>query len=213
MFNKIPWLAIAFLLTGCVTSKSSLPNRKTQTLTTKIKQIIKPGHYQGHYKVGQPYVIKNKKYHPKQYNYYSEVGMASWYGKRYGFHGKLTANGEIFDTNSLSAAHKTLPLPCIAKVTNLKNKKSIIVLVNDRGPFHKDRIIDLSERAADVIDVKNDGVAKVKVQYLKQETNKFLKQIKLHPKHGAKAKEKMDNPTCNTKCKVKTINHVHKLKH
>ncbi len=95
---------------------------------------------------------------------YSETGYASWYGEA--FHGRLTANGEVYDVNGLTAAHPTLPLPSYARVTNLQNGRSMIVRVNDRGPFAKDRIIDLSSRVADMLDVKDQGTAKVEVDYV-----------------------------------------------
>ena len=96
---------------------------------------------------------------------YSEVGIASWYGPS--FDGKKTSNGEIYNMNGYSAAHKNLPLPSFLKVTNLSNNKSVIVRVNDRGPFHSNRIIDLSKGAAQAIDVIRPGTAKVKIELIK----------------------------------------------
>ncbi len=95
---------------------------------------------------------------------YREDGLASWYGDD--FHGRLTANGEVFDMDSLSAAHPTLPMPCYARVTNLANGKSLIVRVNDRGPYHGNRLIDVSNRAADLLEFKGNGVARVRVEYV-----------------------------------------------
>jgi rare lipoprotein A len=100
------------------------------------------------------------------------VGIASWYGSD--FHKKQTANGGTFDRNSLTAAHKTLPLPSMARITNLENGKTLIVMVNDRGPFSGERIIDMSERAAEVLGFKQKGVAKVRVQYLPGQTKRLL---------------------------------------
>jgi rare lipoprotein A len=94
---------------------------------------------------------------------YSQIGMASWYGGS--FHGGRTANGERFDMGSISAAHKTLPLPCYARVTNLRNGRSIVVRVNDRGPFTRGRLIDVSARAATLLDFRSVGMARVKVEY------------------------------------------------
>lgn len=133
--------------------------------------------YTGHYKVGKPYVIKNVIYYPKEDVNYKEVGVASWYGDR--FHCKKTSNNEVFDKKQLSAAHRTLPLPSIVKVTNLANGKAVKVIVNDRGPFANNRIIDLSEKAADKIDMKHRGIAKVKVEYLAQESHNLRKKLKL----------------------------------
>ncbi len=118
----------------------------------------------GRYHVGKPYKIKGKTYRPKDDPNYSKVGVASWYGKA--FHGRQTANGEIYDMGELTAAHPTLPLPSYVRVTNLANDRSLVVRVNDRGPFKKGRIIDVSSAAADMLDFKHSGTAKVKVEYV-----------------------------------------------
>ena len=136
--------------------------------------------YTGHYKVGKPYKINRVKYYPKAFKTYNKTGLASWYGP--GFHGKVTANGETFNQRRLTAAHNTLPLPSLVKVTNLNNNKSIIVRVNDRGPFarnKRDRIIDLSERAAELLGMKNKGVARVNVKLLPSATAKLHKKLNL----------------------------------
>lgn len=122
----------------------------------------------GYYKVGKPYKIKGRWYRPNSSYSYNETGIASWYGQR--FHNKKTANGEIFNKNELTAAHKTLPLPCLARVTNLENGRSIVVRVNDRGPFSGKRIIDLSQRAAQLLRFEKQGIAKVRVQVMKEES-------------------------------------------
>ncbi len=127
----------------------------------------------GRYKIGNPYVIKGKKYFPKIDYKYNKVGIASWYGKA--FHGKLTANGAIFDMNQASAAHKTLPLPSWVEVTNLKNGRQLKVLVNDRGPYVDDRIIDLSRHTAELLGFKNQGIARVRVRVLAKESVKLAK--------------------------------------
>ena len=121
------------------------------------------------YKVGNPYKINGKWYYPAiDYNY-NEVGIASWYGP--GFHGKKTANGEVFDQNKISAAHKTLPMPSIVKVTNLDNGKVLEnIRVNDRGPFAGNRIIDLSKKAAQELGFVNSGVANVRVEIMENES-------------------------------------------
>lgn len=109
------------------------------------------------------YTVFGKKYYTINTSKgYSEIGDASWYGKK--FHGKLTSNRESYDMYGISAAHKTLPLPSYVKVTNLKNKRELVVRVNDRGPFHGNRIIDLSYGAAKKLDMIEDGVTKVKVE-------------------------------------------------
>lgn len=129
----------------------------------------------GVHKTGNPYNIGGRWYTPMQFeNGYDETGIASWYGRD--FDGKATANGETYDMHALSAAHKTLPLPTLVRVTNLENGRSVIVRVNDRGPFVKDRLIDLSYAAANALGYARNGTAHVRVQSLqlpppsKQET-------------------------------------------
>ncbi len=117
----------------------------------------------GRYQIGKPYTIRGKKYYPKLDPNLKQTGLASWYGPN--FHGRLTANGEVYDQYGLSAAHPTMPLPSYAKVTNLENGSSVIVRVNDRGPFSKKRVIDLSARAAQLLGYTKQGVAKVRVEY------------------------------------------------
>ncbi|HEY1474671.1 MAG TPA: septal ring lytic transglycosylase RlpA family protein [Pseudolabrys sp.] len=118
----------------------------------------------GVYRVGRPYVVGGREYVPQENVNYSAVGMASWYGDD--FHGRYTANGEIFDMNSLSAAHPTLPLPSYVRVTNLTNHKSLVVRVNDRGPYVGDRLIDVSVRTARLLGFYGNGLTKVKVEYV-----------------------------------------------
>jgi rare lipoprotein A len=118
----------------------------------------------GTYRVGKPYTVAGRVYVPEEDVNYREEGLASWYGDD--FHGRLTANGEVFDMASLSAAHPTLPMPCYARVTNLSNGKSLIVRVNDRGPYHGNRLMDVSSRAAELLEFKGNGVARVRVEYV-----------------------------------------------
>lgn len=118
----------------------------------------------GVYKVGQPYQVDNVWYYPREQPDYDETGIASWYGPT--FYGRNTANGEMYDGNQLTAAHKTLPMPVNVRVTNLENGKSLVVRVNDRGPYARGRIIDLSKRAAELLDVVQTGTARVRVTYL-----------------------------------------------
>ena len=118
----------------------------------------------GVFKVGNPYQIAGRWYYPKDDPNYNEVGMASWYGLD--FHGRRTANGEIYDMDALSAAHPTLPMPTYARVTNLQNGKQIVVRINDRGPYAHDRIIDLSKRAAEALGFDKQGLTRVRVTYL-----------------------------------------------
>jgi rare lipoprotein A len=103
-------------------------------------------------------------YVPEEDVNYRQDGLASWYGDD--FHGRLTANGEVFDMAALTAAHPTLPMPCYARVTNLSNGKSLIVRVNDRGPYANNRLIDVSNKAAELLEFKSVGVARVRVEYV-----------------------------------------------
>jgi rare lipoprotein A len=118
----------------------------------------------GTYRVGKPYMVAGRVYVPEEDVNYREDGLASWYGDD--FHGRLTANGEVFDMGALTAAHPTLPMPCYARVTNLSNGKSLVVRVNDRGPYHGNRLIDVSNKAADLLEFKGNGVAHVRVEYV-----------------------------------------------
>jgi rare lipoprotein A len=118
----------------------------------------------GTYRIGKPYTVAGRVYVPEEDPNYRAEGMASWYGQD--FHGRLTANGEVFDMTSLTAAHPTLPIPSYARVTNVRNGKSLIVRVNDRGPYHDNRLIDVSNKAAELLEFKANGVAKVRVEYV-----------------------------------------------
>jgi rare lipoprotein A len=116
------------------------------------------------YRVGVPYRISGQLYTPRVDPNYRAEGKASWYGDD--FHGRRTANGEIFNMHALSAAHPTLPLPCYVRVTNLENDRSLVVRLNDRGPFHGRRLIDVSVRAAQLLGFYDRGIARVRVEYI-----------------------------------------------
>jgi rare lipoprotein A len=118
----------------------------------------------GSYRVGKPYNINGQTYVPHENSNYRAEGIASWYGPD--FHGKLTANGEVYDMHAISAAHPTMPLPSYARVTNLNNGRSIVVRVNDRGPYVHNRIIDLSIGAAKALNSYGHGLARVRVEYV-----------------------------------------------
>lgn len=135
--------ALLLILSGCATER--------------------PRPVSGQYKVGAPYQIAGVWYYPKEDPFYDETGIASWYGED--FDGKATANGETYDMNSLTAAHRTLPLPTMVRVTNLDNGKSIRLRVNDRGPYARGRILDVSKRAADLLGFQSNGTARVRVQF------------------------------------------------
>jgi rare lipoprotein A len=119
---------------------------------------------EGAYKLGQPYQIAGRWYYPEFDPNYDKVGLASWYGRQ--FHGHATANGEIFDRHELTAAHPTLPLPSIVRVTNLANRRQVELRVNDRGPFVGDRLIDLSQEAARELGFERQGIARVRIQFV-----------------------------------------------
>lgn len=118
----------------------------------------------GTYRVGRPYVMAGQNYTPEEDTGYAAEGLASWYGDD--FHGRRTANGEVFDMDSMSAAHPTLPMPSYVRVTNLQNHRSVILRVNDRGPYARNRLIDVSRRAAHVLGFHGHGVTKVRVEYV-----------------------------------------------
>jgi len=132
------------------------------------KRVVEPGtpvpRGGGVYRVGKAYKVRGKSYQPKFDPSHDEAGVASWYGDD--FHGRRTANGEVYDMHAFSAAHRTLPLPSYVRVTNTTNGRSVVVRVNDRGPFHSDRIIDLSKRSAQLLDFHGRGVARVRVTYV-----------------------------------------------
>jgi rare lipoprotein A len=132
------------------------------------ERVIEPGEPipkgGGTYRVGSPYVVAGRMYVPEYDPHYKAVGLASWYGED--FRGRYTANGEIFDLNGISAAHPTMPLPSYARVTNLANGRSLIVRVNDRGPYAHNRIIDLSMRAAHLLGFYERGTTMVRVEYV-----------------------------------------------
>lgn len=181
LFAFLALLAVAVVLTGCgggpkkpskgakahINNKTKFSSKQfgvaaSPRVTTR-KRVRKGG---GRRQIGRPYKIRGKWYYPKEDKNYDRRGKASWYGPN--FHGRLTANGEIYDQYSLSAAHPTFPLPSYARVTNRANGRSVIVRVNDRGPYSRGRIIDLSSRAADLLDYKNKGIANVRVEYVGQ---------------------------------------------
>ena len=151
-------LIAALALAACSTGKP----RGTKAPLPPIERSI------GNYKVGKPYQIGGVWYYPKVDYNYDKTGIASWYGP--GFHGRQTANGEIFDQNALSAAHPTLPMPSVVEVTNLENGRVVAVRINDRGPFKNGRIIDMSKRGAQLLGFERQGTAKVRVRILEDES-------------------------------------------
>lgn len=153
------------LMAAAILASCGTPSRRTVMAPPRLPSPAMPTVVPNPvYKVGMPYEVGGVWYYPKEQPDYDETGIASWYGTKY--HGRLTADGELFDRTAISAAHPTLPMPVNVRVTNLENGKSIVVRVNDRGPFVNGRIIDLSERAADLLGFRTNGTAKVRVRYL-----------------------------------------------
>lgn len=156
----------------------------TSTRTEDFNGFTEFGNYKGHYKIGGPYRVEGVTYTPRYEPSYDHTGMASWYGPT--FHGKKTANGDKFNQHALTAAHPTLPLPSLVRVTNLENGKTLVVMVNDRGPFSRTRILDVSKRAAQLLGFEKKGITRVRVQYLKGQTDQMLNRIGL---------KRQDSPT------------------
>lgn len=177
---KLGLIAVtAVLISACAETKFVMHTAKRLGETAKS---------QGAYKVGKPYQIKGVWYRPAENMSYDQTGIASWYGPN--FHGKPTANGEVFDQWEVSAAHKTLPLPSIVRVTNLENGRSLVIRINDRGPFKPGRIIDLSRRAAQLLGTEQTGTAQVRVQILAKES----RQAKLNAISGNRQLASSDAP-------------------
>src|SRR5579883_2008333 len=155
-------------LAGCAETTFAVNAAKEATASSNRQQGI--------YKIGEPYQINGVWYHPAEDYNYDETGIASYYGGEQtgvNFHGRLTAHGEVYDMNSLTAAHRTLPMPCLVRVTNLENGRAIVVRVNDRGPYARGRIIDMSRRAAQLLGYEGVGTARVRVQILAQESRQL----------------------------------------
>jgi peptidoglycan lytic transglycosylase len=165
---RLAAVAACFLLANCASSDKFARKVDPKYGVATSPRVVDMGQPVpkggGTYRVGKPYTIAGRDYVPETNEDYTVEGLASWYGDD--FHGRLTANGEVFDMNGISAAHPTLPMPSYVRVTNLSNKRSIIVRVNDRGPYHGNRVIDLSHKTADVLGFKGNGVARVRVDYV-----------------------------------------------
>ncbi len=182
IYSVLVLLVTGIILSSCVSENS---NGRKPTLSRAFdvlgntqgeNDVDYEKHATGEFKIGASYSQKGKKYAPEVDIDYNEEGLASWYGPR--FHGGKTANGSKFDQNEYTAAHRTLPLPSVVRVVNLENQRSVLLVVNDRGPFQKlgkgKRIIDISKKAAQDLGMLHKGVAKVRVEYLHEETKKLL---------------------------------------
>ena len=152
-------LAVATL--GACAGSNPFESKYSKRIVEEGEPIPKGG---GSYKVGQPYQLNGRTYYPGENKSYRAEGIASWYGPD--FHGRATANGEVYDMNGISAVHPTLPLPSYVRVTNLANGRSIIVRLNDRGPYANNRLIDLSIGTAKALDFYGHGLARVRVEYV-----------------------------------------------
>ncbi|MBO21686.1 MAG: hypothetical protein CMM26_04815 [Rhodospirillaceae bacterium] len=155
----------AFGLTACAETELLIHTAK------QVKGKSDAGSKLGRYKVGSPYQIKGVWYYPAEDYGYTETGIASWYGPN--FHGKKTANGETYNQNDLTAAHRTLPLPSAVRVINLENGRSLVLRINDRGPFAHGRIIDVSRRGAQLLGFERNGTANVRVDILEEESRQL----------------------------------------
>jgi len=151
---------------------------ETRFVVHSSKRVMGPSEEapKADYKVGKPYQIKGAWYYPREDFEYDETGIASWYGTK--FHGRRTANGELYDMNALTAAHRTLPMPSYVRVTNLENGRSLIVRVNDRGPFARGRIIDMSRRGSQLLGFQKQGTARVRVQILADRSRAMKARLK-----------------------------------
>ncbi len=182
IYSVLVLLVTGIILSSCVSENS---NGQKPTLvrafdvlgnTQGENDVDYEKHATGEFKIGSTYSQKGKKYAPEVDIDYNEEGFASWYGP--GFHGNKTANGSKYNQEDFTAAHATLPLPSVVRVINLENHRSVLVVINDRGPFHNKgrgkRIIDVSKKAARELGMLHKGVAKVRVEYLHEETKKLL---------------------------------------
>ena len=166
-------VALVALVAGCAQQPKEQGRRSKEFFSSSIygaasERVVAEGEPVprggGQYLVGRPYTIAGKRYFPNPQPKGSQVGTASYYAGA--FHGRRTANGEVYDMNSISAAHPTMPLPSYARVTNMRNGHSIIVRVNDRGPYHSGRVMDVSSRTAEALGFKSMGTAQIKVEYV-----------------------------------------------
>ena len=162
-------MVILFFLGACAETRLAVHSAKRVFVAVEEKP-------EGVYKIGNPYQISGTWYYPKVDYDYDETGIASWYGKK--FHGRKTANGETYNMNQLTAAHRTLPMPCYVRVTNLENGRSLVLKVNDRGPFAKGRIIDISRRGAQLLKFQKKGIAKVRVNILANKSRELAYRMK-----------------------------------
>lgn len=158
-------LVSGLVICACASDVPAVASPQTAAVDPPRQQVSR-------FRIGKPYNVAGRVYRPQSDWDYDEEGVASWYGGR--FHGRRTASGEVFDKYQLTAAHPTLPLPVIAKITNLENGRSVKVRINDRGPFAHDRLIDVSRAAAEQLGFIDQGTARVRVQVMSEESHALL---------------------------------------
>ncbi|NQV83808.1 MAG: septal ring lytic transglycosylase RlpA family protein [Rhodospirillales bacterium] len=167
----IRWISLVlFLVVLSACAETQFLIHTTKRVTGSTEEAATPN-----YKIGEPYQIQGVWYYPAEDFEFEETGVASWYGTQ--FHGRRTANGETYDMNALTAAHRTLPMPSYVRVTNLENGRSLILKVNDRGPFARSRIIDISRRGAQLLGFHKAGTAKVRVQIMADKSRALAARI------------------------------------
>ena len=166
---------LVLLVAGCTTCEvASLPPPLPEP-EAPPPPVVKKAKPKGAFRVGEPYKVAGVLYTPSFDWDYAEQGNASWYGAP--FHGRLTANGELYDQNELTAAHQTLPLPSVVRVTNLENGRSLVLRINDRGPFIKGRILDVSRKAAKLLKFHDKGTTQVRVELLEKESRRAAAEL------------------------------------
>ncbi len=165
-------MRVAWLLGACLAFAGCAQTQLASHAIKRSQPEPAPAPSGGTYKVGTPYVINGVRYEPKEDPAYNSTGIASWYG--HPFHGQRTANGDVYDMNAMTAAHKTLPMPSFVRVTNLENGRSVILTVNDRGPFVQGRIIDVSHRAAQLLGFAEKGTALTRVEVVGAPTENMI---------------------------------------
>lgn len=168
-FVKVLFLSTTLALTACTDNSQVFSSAVTGAPKAASANSA------GYYKIGNPYQVAGLWYYPKEDYNYKEIGVSSWYGPD--FHNGITANGELYDMHGLTAAHRTLPLPSIVRVTNLQNGRSLVLRVNDRGPFVNNRVIDVSMRAAQMLGFKDQGTTQVQVEILPEESKKLKEEL------------------------------------
>lgn len=172
MKRKLPHARIVVALAACAFLGACA---ESQLASYSVKEAASTDKATGQYKIGKPYQINGVWYYPAVDYNYSETGIASWYGP--GFHSQYTANGEIYDENEITAAHRTLPMPSFVRVTNLENGRTLVVRVNDRGPYAHGRILDLSRHAAQLLGIEERGTARVQVDIMADESRAIAERM------------------------------------